>query len=92
MTRPLDAAIAAIVQHDRCLVACHINPDGGSRNHESTLARFDCCLSRDVEPRPLFKRGNLRYNADTYFQWVNALPEGLKKAIREKSPDRDTIV
>ncbi len=70
---------------------CHINPDGGSPNHESILARFDCSLSRDVEPHWMFKRGNLRYDVRTYFQRVNALPEGLRKSIRDKSLDRDTI-
>jgi hypothetical protein len=62
---------------------CHINPDGGGAANESILARFDCDLSLDAD-RPDFKKNNLRFNADTYFQKGVALPEFMKKQILEQ--------
>jgi len=71
---------------------CHINPDGGGGVNESVLARFDCDLSRDVD-RDLFKRNNLRFNEETYFQRVCRLPDGMRNTIarQREQVDRDTI-
>lgn len=64
---------------------CHINPDGGGSAKYSMLARFDCDLSRDVD-RPLFKRNNMRFNEDTYFQPRLAMyPKLLKTLNRERA-------
>lgn len=38
MTRALDAAIEAIGRHDRCLAACHVNPDGDALGSMLALA------------------------------------------------------
>ena len=62
---------------------CHINPDGGGAMNASILARFDCDLSRD-EDVPLFKRNNLRFDEQTYFQRTLKLPEPVRKQ-REKT-------
>jgi len=71
---------------------CHINPDGGGGMNESVLARFDCDLSRDVD-RDLFKRNNLRFNEETYFQRVCRLPDAMRNTIarQREQVDRDTI-
>lgn len=71
---------------------CHINPDGGGAVSESILARFDCDLSLDVD-RPMFKRNNLRFNAETYFQKGVALPDGWKRLIQSQQHkvDKETI-
>jgi hypothetical protein len=72
---------------------CHINPDGGGATSESILARFDCDLSLDVD-RPILKRNNLRFEAETYFQPRIALPGMLRAEImREREGvDRDTMI
>lgn len=72
---------------------CHINPDGGGATNESTLVRFDCDLSLDVD-RPLFKRNNLRFEESTYFQSGVRLPVSTRKQIdRERNKmDRNTIM
>ena len=70
---------------------CHIHPRGtGSGN--CFLARFDCDLSRDVN-RPEFKRNNLRFHEETYFQPVMVLPEACKEKIPKEQAelDRETI-
>jgi len=59
---------------------CHINPDGGGSAKYSILARFDCDLSLDVD-RPLFKKNNLRFNENTYFQQRLALPKGMRQSL-----------
>ena len=71
---------------------CHINPDGGGAANESILARFDCDLSLDVN-REIFKRNNLRFNKQTYFQKGVALPPFIKQQIirEQKTLDRETI-
>jgi hypothetical protein len=71
---------------------CHINPDGGGAANESILARFDCDLSLDVN-REIFKRNNLRFNEQTYFQKGVALPPFIKQQIirEQKTLDRETI-
>ena len=52
---------------------CHImDKESGANN--SILARFDCDLSLDVN-RPFFKRNNLRFNEDTYFQRALRMPK-----------------
>jgi len=57
---------------------CHMNPDSGWPNRHSILARFDCDLSLDVD-RPEFRRNNLRFNEETYFQPRLALPARMLK-------------
>ena len=57
---------------------CHINPDGGGSMNDSILARFDCDLSRDVDIQ-FFKRNNLRFDEQTYFQRILVLPEYMRK-------------
>jgi hypothetical protein len=62
---------------------CHImDKESGANN--SILARFDCDLSRDVD-RPYFKRNNLRFNEDTYFQEATSLPAYLKNQIEQET-------
>ena len=70
---------------------CCINPDGSVAMNESILARFDCDLSRDTD-RPFFKRNNLRFDEDTYFQRVLVLPDEMRDRImREREQiDKDT--
>ena len=62
---------------------CHIM-DKESGNQNSILARFDCDLSLDVD-RQVFKRNNLRFNDETYFQKSTVLSGWLKKQIQEES-------
>ena len=71
---------------------CHINPDGGGPMKESILARFDCDLSCDTD-RPLFKRNNLRFNEDTYFQQALALPNDMRRRIltEQNHVDKNTV-
>jgi len=70
---------------------CHINPDGGGASNESILARFDCDLCRDTDRGPLFKANNQRFDARTYFQRVNALPDHLRKQSIEQNADPNTV-
>ena len=52
---------------------CHImDKESGANN--SILARFDCDLSLDIN-RPFFKRNNLRFNQETYFQRALRMPK-----------------
>ena len=88
-TEAMGAAIRAISSAQSLAITCHINPDGGGAMSESVLARFDCDLSRDVD-RPLFKRNNLRFNEDTYFQRVLELPGDLKQRIVRESGQVDS--
>jgi len=61
---------------------CHImDKDSGANN--SLLARFDCDLSLDVD-RQYFKRNNLRFDDETYFQKSTVLPGYLKKQFEGK--------
>jgi hypothetical protein len=71
---------------------CHINPDAGSKK-PSILARFDCDLSQDVDWQ-LFKRNNLRFNLETYFQRGVGLPKFMRQQIlREQTEvDKETIL
>ncbi len=71
---------------------CHINPDGGGATNESILARFDCDLSLDVE-RDEFKRSNLRFGDETYFNNPFVVDEKLRRQIAadQKKVDTDTI-
>ena len=55
---------------------CHIM-DKESRAKNSVLARFDCDLSLDID-RPFFKRNNLRFNQETYFQGALRMPKEWK--------------
>ena len=40
MTRDLDRAVELIERHDRCLIACHVNPDGDALGSMLGLALF----------------------------------------------------
>jgi len=67
---------------------CHIHPRGTAGDGGLILARFDCDLSRDVD-RPAFKRNNLHFDENTYFQRQMALPAGWKQEILEQRADLD---
>ncbi len=71
---------------------CHINPLGGGPDQGCYIIRFDCDLSRDVQ-RPEFKRSNVRYSEDTWFQRAMELPEDWKRRILEEQEqfDKPTI-
>lgn len=72
---------------------CHVmTRDPESNQVYSTLIRFDCDLSLDVD-RPYFKRNNLRFNADTHFQPGIKMYNRLKQVIdRDKAiTERETI-
>ena len=58
---------------------CHIM-DKESGNNNSILARFDCDLSLDVD-RQVFKRNNLRFNDETYFQKSTVMNEWMRRQI-----------
>ena len=70
----------------------HIVPDR-SPFPNSFLIRFDCALSRDVD-RPGFKRSNIHFNEDTWFQPITALPDDVKENILadQNVLDRATII
>ncbi|RME43195.1 MAG: glycoside hydrolase [Chloroflexi bacterium] len=72
---------------------CHIHPDDTSGKGGCFLACFDCDLSLDVH-RPEFKRNNLRFHEDTYFQRGMILPDSWRERIlREQARlDRETIM
>jgi hypothetical protein len=71
---------------------CHIHPRGIGGYGGLFLARFDCDLSCDVD-RPAFKKNNLRFDEETYFQHTMALPEGWREQILKEQDvvDRATI-
>ena len=56
-----------------------MDKESGANNSE--LIRFDCDLSLDVD-RPIFKRNNLRFNKETYFQKTMLMPRYLKTEER----------
>lgn len=56
---------------------CHINAEGGGGQNYCFLARFDCDLSLDAD-LPVFKKNNLRFDENTYFQKVMRL-NGIHK-------------
>ena len=72
---------------------CHINPDGGGSVNDSILARFDCDLSMDVD-RQEFKRNNLRFNLETYFQDGVRLTDNMRRLIQREQAeiDKETII
>lgn len=61
---------------------CHVNPKGGGSAQYSSLVRFDCDLSQDVD-RPILKRNNLRFNIDTYQQRNVKLAPAYKQQIQQ---------
>lgn len=71
----------------------HINPGGASATSESKLVRFDCDLSLNVD-RPVFKRNNLRFEQNTYFQSRMRLDDALRRRIENQREqlDRETIM
>ena len=56
-----------------------MDKESGANNSE--LIRFDCDLSLDVN-RPIFKRNNLRFNKETYFQKTMLMPRYLNTKER----------
>ena len=61
---------------------CHImDKESGANN--SILARFDCDLSLDTN-RDFFKRNNLRFNDETYFQKSTHYNGYLKKLVERQ--------
>ena len=61
---------------------CHImDKESGANN--SILARFDCDLSLDIN-RDFFKRNNLRFNDETYFQKSTHYNGYLKKLVERQ--------
>ena len=72
---------------------CHIHPYGTGSDKNCFLARFDCDLSKDVR-RSDFKRNNLRFEEETYFQRVMGLSAAWKEQIlaEQQHVDAETIV
>ena len=58
-----------------------MDKESGANN--SILARFDCDLSLDVD-RDFFKRNNLRFNEETYFQKITKYDGYLKKLVEHQ--------
>lgn len=72
---------------------CHVmTRDPQTNQMYSTLIRFDCDLSLDVD-RPYFKQNNLRFNEETYFQPGIRLDDRLKTVIEKErlKTDYNTI-
>ena len=66
----------------------HINPLGGESRHGCFIIRFDCDLSRDSY-RPDFKRSNVRYDEETWFQGATLLPDEWRDRILAEQADVD---
>ena len=67
---------------------CHImGKESGANN--SILARFDCDLSLDIN-RDFFKRNNLRFNDETYFQKNTRYNGYLKKLVERQGKKSKT--
>ena len=58
-----------------------MDKESGANN--SILARFDCDLSLDIN-RDFFKRNNLRFNDETYFQKSTHYNGYLKKLVERQ--------
>ena len=74
----------------------HINPvggGGGGLGFNCHILRWDCALSRDIV-RPEFKRNTQRFDSDTWFQRMTALPEDWRARIlaEQSATDRETIL
>ena len=57
-----------------------MSPLGMGATNPNVLARFDCDLSRKVD-RQEFKRNNLRFGEETYFQKHIGLTSAQRAAI-----------
>ncbi|MBK1876047.1 glycoside hydrolase family 117 protein [Pelagicoccus mobilis] len=68
---------------------CHMSPHGTGATNENKLARFDCDLSRKVD-RPEFKRNNLRFSEETYFQKGIGLTKGQRARILKEQANLDS--
>lgn len=66
----------------------HITPPGGGSRMGCHIIRFDCDLSRD-QHRPEFKRSNLHFSEETFFQRVARLPEDWRERILAEQADFD---
>ena len=66
----------------------HMNPLGVGREEGMQIIRFDCDLSRDVF-RPEFKRSNLHWGEDTWFQRMTELPADWRDRILAEQADFD---
>lgn len=71
---------------------CHIDAYREDGTKYTKLERFDCDLSLDVD-RPVFKRNNLRFAEETYFERRIALPGYLRQQIERDRElvDRETV-
>ena len=66
----------------------HITPPGGGSRMGCHIIRFDCDLSRDCQ-RPEFKRSNLHFSEETFFQKVAALPNDWRERILSEQAEFD---
>ena len=66
----------------------HITPPGDGSRMGCHIIRFDCDLSRD-QHRPEFKRSNLHFSEETFFQRVARLPEDWRERILAEQADFD---
>ncbi len=67
---------------------CHMNPLGLGNEAGMQLLRFDCDLSRDAF-RPEFKRSNLHWGEDTWFQRTTELPADWRARILAEQAEFD---
>ncbi|TLX74304.1 glycoside hydrolase [Labilibacter sediminis] len=65
---------------------CHINAKGGGGQNYCFLARFDCDLSTEAD-MPAFKKNNLRFDENTYFQKEMRLKWEHKKQALKAAED-----
>ncbi len=66
----------------------HIIPQTGNKNTGLYLVRFDCDLSREGG-RPEFKRSNIHWHEDTWFQPATLLPDEWRERILEEQAELD---
>ena len=66
----------------------HIIPQTGNKNTGLYLVRFDCDLSREGG-RPEFKRSNIHWHEDTWFQPATLLPDEWRERILEEQAEFD---
>ena len=70
----------------------HIHPQKPNTNKGLYIVRFDCELSRDGA-REEFKRSNLHWHEDSWFQPIARLPDDWRERILsdQSTVDRPTI-
>lgn len=66
----------------------HIIPQTGKGNKGLYIVRFDCDLSRDSE-RHEFKRSNIHWHEDTWFQPAARLPDAWRARILAEQTECD---